>query len=308
MSKHLVLVHGRSFKPDEASLTANWLEALRHGLERDAGAAALAAFENAHKTMAYYGDLSNDFLRSVGREYDEIPDIEDRQRALQDLKGYSEADFIANGRVNYEALPGQDAVKEFLVDVFSGPVSLFGLGDNLISLVAPDMGQYWNQESDFGRDVRKRLTDPLKNALQSGQDVMLVSHSLGTLVAYDVLWKFSHYGEYEHIRGESVSTWVTMGSPLGDENIKQNLKGSGIIGSRRYPHNVRRWFNIAAEDDYISHDEDVANDYADMLNITPIADHGIYNLAVRHGNSNPHHGAGYLIHPTVINLLKNWLE
>lgn len=31
-----------------------------------------------------------------------------------------------------------------------------------------------------------------------------------------------------------------------------------------------------------------------------IADRRIFNLAIRDGKSNPHHGAGYLIHPTVI--------
>ncbi len=38
-----------------------------------------------------------------------------------------------------------------------------------------------------------------------------------------------------------------------------------------------------------------------------IRDHRIYNLALRHGKSNPHHGAGYLIHPQFINVLARWL-
>ena len=33
----------------------------------------------------------------------------------------------------------------------------------------------------------------------------------------------------------------------------------------------------------------------------------IYNLAVRNGKSNPHHGTGYLIHPAVSRLVAEWL-
>ncbi len=41
--------------------------------------------------------------------------------------------------------------------------------------------------------------------------------------------------------------------------------------------------------------------------IDSITDQRIYNLAVRDGTSNPHHGAGYLIHPYVAGLVAEWL-
>jgi hypothetical protein len=92
--------------------------------------------------------------------------------------------------------------------------------------------------------------------------------------------------------------------------VKRHLKGARADGLRRYPHNIRRWVNVAAEDDYISHDSGVANDYRRMKKLKPapkIIDRKIYNLAVRSGKSNPHHGCGYLIHPAVIRLVADWL-
>ena len=107
-----------------------------------------------------------------------------------------------------------------------------------------------------------------------------------------------------------MNRWLTIGSPLADENIKDTLKGANSHGLRRYPHNIDHWYNVAAEDDFVAHDETVANDFRRMLSddlVRTITDRDIYNLAVRHGESNPHHGAGYLIHPTVVEIVADWL-
>ena len=69
--------------------------------------------------------------------------------------------------------------------------------------------------------------------------------------------------------------------------------------------------HVAAVGDYISHDPTVRDDYRTMLEhglLDSIEDHRIYNLAVRFGRSNPHHGVGYLIHPTVTACIGDWLD
>ena len=104
---------------------------------------------------------------------------------------------------------------------------------------------------------------------------------------------------------------MTLGSPLGDENVKSRLKGAHARSHRKYPHNIGRWVNFAAEDDYISHDATMANDFKKMVQLgltSGIADKHIYNMAIRNDNSNPHHGAGYLIHPQVCREVNTWLN
>ena len=89
------------------------------------------------------------------------------------------------------------------------------------------MAHYWNGDSYFASDVRSRLTPVLKKALDRGDDIMLVGHSLGSMICFDNLWKLSHYGEYRRLCMALIKTlFVTLGSPLADENVKQQLKGS----------------------------------------------------------------------------------
>ena len=141
--------------------------------------------------------------------------------------------------------------------------------------------------------------------------ILVIAHSLGTMIAYDTFWKFSRTGEYRPgYTSKKIDLFITIGSPLGDETVKGQLKGMQARGKRRYPSNIRRWINIAAEDDYIAHDEDIADDFRKMTDwglVDSIVDHRIYNLAVRNRKSNPHHGAGYLIHPVVADALASWL-
>lgn len=313
MTKHLMLIHGRHFKPAKKFLKASWLGAIEHGLRRDGHDEALAVYEGIEPTFVYYGDISNEFLKSYDSSYDEAEDVDDRQKCLDQLKDYARNKFIGKqGKRNYEALEGASSWKEGLAEMFGGGADTLGIAGPLIRRLAKDVEHYWNPDTAFGSAVRWRLTVPLNKALLAGDDIMLVSHSLGTMISYDVLWKFSYYGEYSKLRKKrnKLNTLVTLGSPLGNETVKRNLKGGSADGARRYPALIRNWENFAAEDDYISHDETLKNDYRKMERnkmVNSIHDHRIHNLAVRHGRSNPHHGVGYLIHPKFIEVLEGWL-
>jgi hypothetical protein len=306
-AQRLILVHGRSFKPKADVLERLWLAALSHAIERDHGKRALARFERLEKQLAYFGDLSNQFLRANAERYSEKKDVADRENTLQALRQLRRGDFR---RGVYEGLAGKTSLKEWLADIGEYPLGLMGLSDRLITAVAPDLEHYWDQDTDYGSGVRWRLTEPLGAALDAGEDVMLISHSLGTMIAFDVLWKFSHYGEWQALRHRRLSHWITMGSPLGNLTVKRNLKGHDA-GQRRYPTNIEHWTNIAAEDDYISHDATLADDYRPMLQaklIERIEDVKIYNPAVRHGVSNPHSSAGYLVNPRLAERIVAWMK
>lgn len=307
MGKTILFVHGRSFKPQRAALRSNWFSAIEHGIARDRKR-KLPAFKKAKKEFVYYGNLSNDFLRSQGSKYNEKEDVESRKQTLAALKAYKASQF---NKATYKKLPGKASYKEFLADVGAVTLGSLHLTEGLVSVVAADMREYWNFDSKFGSNVRAAMVGPLKRAMTRGDKIMVVSHSLGTMIAYDTFWKFSRTGEYRaNYSKRKIDAWITLGSPLGDESVKRNLKGAGADGARRYPGNIKRWDNVSAEDDFISHDSKLANDYKRMYKerlIDEINDHQIYNLAVRRGDSNPHHGAGYLIHPKVISLVTDWL-
>ena len=306
MKKRIIFIHGRAQKPAELELKNLWYEAVAHGLERDFGDPGRQLFENVEKDFVYYGDLSNKFL--------EVPDEdpESRTASLETLKSYSKSQF---NKSTYEKVSKAGFLKEALADTFSAILGRLHLAQSLIAAVAPDMAHYWEEEeSYFGSDVRNRLTPYLLKALKDDDDILLVSHSLGTMISFDNLWKLSHYGEYRHLYGhhKKIELFITLGSPLSDENVKAKLKGASYKGKKKYPTNIRRWCNISAEDDFISHDGKLRNDYKEMEKLGIVNGrikdiHPIYNLNVRDGKSNPHSSIGYLINPKFSALVYEWL-
>lgn len=318
--KKLIIVHGRNFKPQKDKIENLWFDAIEHGIKRDCDQSCIDKYNAIQKQFIYYGDISNQFLRDTGEKYDEAKDMEDREKSLDNLKMRPTNDFTPEtSKRIYNDLPGKAGWKEFLADTFAFPLFLTGWSEEMISWVAPDMREYWNHDSQFGSDVRASLTGPLKDAFENQDDIMLVGHSLGTMISYDVLWKFSYYSEYEELReiGTTVSRFVSLGSPLGNETVKHNLKGSRAKKQRKFPINIKQWHNIAAEGDFVSQDETVEDDYRKMEQykmIDHVRDHPIYNLALRKfydhpsGKSYPHNGIGYVIHSTFIQLLSEWLS
>ena len=307
MAKKIIFIHGRDQKPDKAPLQALWYDAIEHGLQRDCGASnSLQVFRNVDKRFVYYGELSNKLLEEP------TEDPVSRQQALAKLKEYQTSQF---DEATYDEVSKMGFLKEALADTFSAILGRLGAAETLITMVAPDMAHYWNEDTYFGSDVRHRLMVELKEALDNQDDVMIVSHSLGSMISYDVLWKLSHYGEYRHDYGadKKVDLLVTLGSPLGDENVKDRLKGSRLKGDKKYPLNIQQWINISAEDDFISHDSEIKNDYKEMLELGLVPGgmkdiYPIYNLNIRNGKSNPHASIGYLIHPEFIAVLDEWLS
>lgn len=311
MNKKLIFIHGRATKPLEDDLRELWYESVKSGLKRDYGESAVQKFESMDKEFVYYGDISNDFLHK--KRGHPIPDnIETRKAALEKLKSFSADQF---SKAEYKKIRQLNPLKELLADAFSGITRLLRIGNKLVSLIAPDMAEYWNREAYFGSDVRWRLTPVLEQAFVEKKQIMLVAHSLGTIISYDTLWKFSHYSEYrsKFNNGEKLDLFVTMGSPLADENIKSQIKGMRSKGTFRYPNNIKNWINISAEDDYISHDSRLSNDFRKIHKLglmeNPIKDiYPIYNLTVRNNKSNPHSSIGYLIHPAFTKIIHDWMQ
>jgi hypothetical protein len=308
MARFLLLVHGHHFKPAAETLGALWLEAIRWGLLRDAPA-ALDRFERVEHRLAWFGDCNNRVLRDAGRDYDEALDVADRCNALSALKQLDEAKKFRRAR--YEKLPGKTPLKEFLADAGAPLLRALRLSDRVVSSALPEFAAYWRTDHGYRAEVQERIAEPLLAALHRGDDVMVLSHCLGSVAVYDVLWQLSRGAAIGHHGStRKINVWVTFGSPLGDETVKSRLSGADRPGPGRYPANVLNWYNVSAEDDYLAHDKTLANDYAAMLGhrlISRIHDICIYNLCVRYGRSNPHSASGYLIHPRITKLITDWL-
>jgi len=285
------------------------LAALNAGFERDCPELA-DQFRRLEKRLAYYGDISNEFLSSKGVRYDEVLDIGDRRNVLTQLKAIEKKKNFGVNR--YDRLPGKTALGEFTADVIGPMLARIGFSKKLINRVGIDLGEYWREKSEFGIAVRERVRDAVRDALDAGNQVLLISHGTGCIITYDVLWQLSHGTKDRHqYEGRKIDLWLTLGAPLGDSMVRKRLLGAARKGAEKYPWNVVSWHNISAEDDFVSHDNTLADDYKQMLRqkqVSCIRDYHIYNMAVRYGKSNPHSSLGYLIHPRTIQIVADWLR
>lgn len=304
----LILVHGHNFKPKAADLFDLNVAALSCAIERDRPE-VLEQFHHLPKYQSYYGDLTNRFLLEAGRLYDESLDLGDLRNAQLKLKSLSKTKHF--GVTRYDRLPGKTAMTEFAADIAAPVLGSIGLSKALIASVAKDLAEYWNNKSNFAEQVRDRVRTSLVEALDRGDRLLLLTHGTGSIVAYDVLWQLSHDPECcDRYASKKIDTWLTLGSPLGDSMVRRRLLGAKCKGRERFPANVVTWHNVSAEDDYMCHDNTLADDYKAMLKqrqVSSIRDYRIYNLAIRYGKSNPHSSIGYLMHPRTAQIIADWI-
>jgi hypothetical protein len=308
-NRSLLLIHGRDFKPPAEVYMDLSLAALRAGLERDCPE-VLDTFDAVHKDLAWYGDLNAERLQACGRSYDESLDVGDRSSLLTTLREIRVRKKF--GIRQYDQLPGKSAISEACVNVLAPMMGTLGLYGTLLRAVCKDFASYFDKHSDYASTVRTRLRDRLCEMLDRGDRIVLMSHGTGSVVAYDVLWQLSHDPKWKDRYGDKkVELWVTLGSPLGDANMRKRLLGAKEKSIAKFPVNVISWHNVSAEDDYMSHDNTLADDFKDMMKqriVSAVHDYRIFNLAVRYGKSNPHSSLGYYIHPRVSKILADWLR
>lgn len=171
-----------------------------------------------------------------------------------------------------------------------------------------EANRYLKNRDGIGADVRAVLRGTLEAAWLRSESVLLMGHSLGSVIAYDTLWELTH----EHRASGEVSLFVTFGSPLGTRFVQRSLKGAREAGAARYPHNIRRWVNLAALGDTTALLPRLRPLYREMLDlelVESLEDHVDFANYFR-GDSglNPHEAYGYLAQPLLANIVADWLD
>jgi hypothetical protein len=168
-----------------------------------------------------------------------------------------------------------------------------------------DLKRYEKNENGIGDHVRRMLKVPLLAASGAGRPVLLIGHSMGSVIAYDALWELSH----SHGNPVNIDLYLTMGSPLGQHFIQRKLKGYGLQGKNRYPLNICNWKNLTAVGDLTAIDPTLANDYAQMLEmglVDSIDDQDLLNYFRLDGELNVHSEYGYFVNAKTAQAIANW--
>lgn len=181
------------------------------------------------------------------------------------------------------------------------------LPDKRIKASIQDTSRYFSNKDDIACRVREFQKAALREASANQDKVLLIGHSMGSIIAYDALWELCHLENYQHC----VDTLLTIGSPLGMNYVQNFLRGHKEKKSRSYPGNIRHWVNIASRGDLVALDPSLEDDFNDMITaqlISSITDHhqGVFNHYRDSKGLNVHKSYGYLVNPVVARTIANW--
>jgi pimeloyl-ACP methyl ester carboxylesterase len=176
-----------------------------------------------------------------------------------------------------------------------------------LKLTLDDVHRYLENRDGVADRIRQLLIDALTAAWQDGDRVLVIGHSLGSVIAWDSLWQLSR----EAGQDSRIELLMTLGSPLATRFIRNGLKGAREKGARQFPTNIGRWVNVSARGETVALHRRVRPFFAGMLRyglvgeIEDIPD--IYNHFRGAFGLNPHMSYGYLNHPVVAGRVRRWL-
>ena len=174
-----------------------------------------------------------------------------------------------------------------------------------VKLHIRDLRRYIKNDNEIAEVIRRRLKVPLEAASLAGRPILLVAHSMGSVIAYDALWQLSRKED----RGVLVDQFLTMGSPLGQRFIQQHLMGFREKNGQRYPDNIGEWLNISAVGELTAIDTELRNDYGEMVRlglVSSIKDLEFFNFFHHNGVLNVHAEYGYLINEVSAREIRDW--
>lgn len=245
MTKQLVFIHGRAQEhKDSTALKAEWIDAFAAGLAKNNLDMPVA---ESDIRFPYYGQTLYDLVdntdeenaadvivRGTGQDDAQKAFIRDVFEELREREGIDKAklaavvgaDVVEKGPLNWEWLQGILKAVDTYVPGASGAS---------IALATNDVYQYMKNPV-----IHKMINDGVRKAITPGTPTVVVSHSLGTVVAYNLLNKDPQSNEWE------VPLFVTLGSPLGVKAIRKTLKPIS------HPSCAQKWFNAMDERDVVA--------------------------------------------------------
>lgn len=265
----IVGIHGLANKPPADEKTRWWKAAIAEGIVRNEGIPEPEfSFDFVYwADLRYEAPLSEASNHEPYRPYDGTGPLADGE----DAPTLTTQDVLA------PVYAGIDAVEE--------ATGLTLLDDAILEHRFDDLWHY-HAEQDFARRVRLRLSERLTRF--RNHRILLVAHSMGSVVAYDVLRTLEREEP-----GLVIDHLVTAASPLGLAKVK--LKFEAEHGDLRVPDNVAAWTNLADSGDVVTIMGALSADYAPNAGGVAITDRRVVNAYRRpDGKPNPHKSYGYL--------------
>lgn len=176
-----------------------------------------------------------------------------------------------------------------------------------LRMTLADVRHYLENRDGIAGRIRAVVREPLLAAWEAGAKVLLIGHSLGSVIAFDVLWELSRRDGHPG----RVDVFMSLGSPIATRFIRHGLEGAHLNGRERYPGNIRRWLNVSARGELVALHPRVKPFFGAMLKLGLLESledcTGIYTHFRGPAGLDVHKSYGYLNHAAVAGAVAQWL-
>lgn len=170
-----------------------------------------------------------------------------------------------------------------------------------------EVRRYLHDDDGVATRLRSMLKSALTHAWERSERVLLIGHSLGSVICYDSLWELSRRDG----SAGRVDLFVTLGSPLATRFIRKHLHGAERRGAERFPANIRRWTNFSARGELTALHPRLKPSFGGIVEAgltERLEDRtDIYNHFRADFGINVHKSYGYLANDAVAACIGDWL-
>ncbi|GBD89081.1 PGAP1-like protein [bacterium BMS3Abin03] len=288
MDKIIIGVHGLGNKPPKLLLEEWWRLSIAEGLRKIELPYTKFDFE-----LAYWADslhpkpldpdetdknselfLNERYIPAFKNKKEDTKSL--KEKAINYLK--KQRDKILFSEIMHTNFP---SFTDLIIKYFFHDLNIYltrkCIEENKVDCLAKDV-------------IREKLYNVLKK--HRNKEILLIAHSMGSIVAYDVL--------IQHEKEIKIDSLLTIGSPLGVPFIFDKLRNNFSADPEdekklRTPDNILyEWINFADPEDKVAQHLTLDNLFKiNSNNVSPSCD-SIYNDYESEGLKNPHKSFGYL--------------
>jgi hypothetical protein len=296
--KELVFVHGRSQQGrPPAEIKQQWTDALKRGF---AGIGKTLPIPDASIRLPFYGDALDDLVHDLtpaqaasviaqgaGAEDPQGRYAADAKEMIREIAARNHIQPIEEQDLTDEDLAGDTVVQQgaenwrITLALLRALDKVPGINSQAVAIAARDVFRYLRQVG-----VSIPINKGVMDVLQPNTETVVVSHSLGTVVCYNLLRTPN--------TNLKITQLVTLGSPLAITPIKRALAPLGWP-----PTVVGNWFNARDPRDVVA----LFPLTPDKFPPQPITD----KSTVKNSQNHPHSIEDYLADPDVARCIYNAL-
>jgi len=262
MKKKIIFVPGKNPKPQPEKHINYLRRALIEGVSRHSDTAAHEILEQDAFEICAWNHMFYEEHPYYSEQLNYLDDLCRKTRASTKDKLFAQTWKISISRLIYQIGDRYP----FLIDF---------LADDHVKAMMQDTDRYFENVESIADSIRQLLIDKLE-AYAKEHEVLLIGHSLGSVISFDALSQLSKDADKVTKQDKLVDLFLTLGSPLGLEYTQKKLIHCDVTDPKKVPHNIRSWHNVSAKGDLVSVDTTLADDFEIMTRsgvVDEIVDH-----------------------------------